>query len=661
MYNFFAFLFLIPLTVLSQNPGLKKQKELIKTGKNDSVVVASYLEIIADFNPDQTDSIQFYFNEALKYVKKKSYQEGAYLINYKFGRYLSSHGNLADATYYLNKALQETNPNKDRAKIAEVENTLGMVFGKKGEYAVATKHVYTALRLFEDLKNLDGQVSCYIKLGSINQLNRDYKNALKYVNKANEINLKLKNKSHELDILNNKAIIYAESGDMDNALKMFEETYNSAKNGGERFSDNEVNALMNIGLVYKEKREFAQALDYLHQSEREAQKFNLPNEEIRNQLNIALVLYEKRAYSESNEEALIAIKNARREKLLDIETEALHLIEENYLALKDYKQALEYANQYQEALSKLKNIQQDKEIATLRINYDLHKSQQQVELLDQLNKKNERQRNLMILLVLVCVLSMVIFSISYYRIRKLNRNQIIQSKLLRESNEFKNKLFSIIGHDLRSAYNSTLGFLNLLKEGDLDKEEEQLFINKVITQSNGALNTLDNLLLWGHAQIKEIKVYPELFEVNQEIKKSINFYREQYAEKNITLDYDEQQEVLINVDRNHFDFIVRNLLSNAIKFTPSGGAVKIASSELHGQQKFCVADSGVGLSEEQANQIFSPNSKSTLGTANEKGTGLGLMLCKEFVEKNGGKIWIEKGIDTGAKFCFTLNKVNKPI
>ncbi|MEO5912441.1 MAG: tetratricopeptide repeat protein [Pelobium sp.] len=656
MYNFFIFLFLSPIFFI-QNPNLKKQKELIKAEENDSLVVASYLDVISLFNPDQTDSIQLYFDEALKYVKKKSYQEGAYLINYKFGKYLSSHGNLIDATYYLNQALGEANINKDKAKIAAVENTLGMIFGKKGEYALATKHLFKSLRLFEELHDINGQVSSYIKLGTISQLNGDFKYALKYADKATEINKKLGDKRYELDLLNNKAIIYAESGDMANALKMFKQTYDRSE-GEDKFSFSKVSALINIGLVYKEMQDYDLALSYLKKSVIEAERYNLTNEKVRTQFNIALLLHEKGDYKASNIETLIAVKNARKEVFLDIETESLHLLEENFKALKDYKQALMYSDQHQEALSKLKSVEQNKEIANLRINYDLKKSQQQVELLDQLNKKNEKQKNLILLLFLVCGLSMIIFAVSYYRIRKLSRNQVIQSKLLSESNEFKNKLFSIIGHDLRGAYNSTLGFLHLMKEGDMNKEEEQLFINKVIVQSSVALNTLDNLLLWGHSQIKEIKTYPELFEVNQEIKKSIDFYREQYTDKNITIDYVEQAGVLINADRNHFDFIIRNLLSNAMKFTPNGGNVKVISSELYGQQRFCVADTGTGLSDEQKNEIFSPNSKSTLGTENEKGTGLGLMLCKEFVEKNGGKIWIEKGIGTGAQFCFTLNRVN---
>jgi signal transduction histidine kinase len=656
MNNFLSIVLIAPL-LFFQEPNKNKAKEIIKKAKNDSLVIDAYIQIISGFNTDQNDSIHYYGNKALSYAKKKSYREGLSLINEKIGKHLTNHGSLSEAESYLLAAIQTLEPKKDQLRFADINNYLGIIYGKKGDYELATKKVLQALRIYDELNDLNGKVSSYIKLGTISRLNDDLKHSLNYTKKGQSINKNLKNVYFEIDLLNNEAVFYAMQQDYVNALKIFKDILKKSTQGGPKFIKSRIVALMNIGLIYKEKKQYQEALQYLNKSFLEAEKYNLPNDKVRNQLNIALVLSDQRKFKKSNNLSLIALNIAIEKEFSDISTEALNLLQFNYTELKDYENALKYSHEFHASNNKLKNTKKAKEIANLRSIYELKKSQEQVEFLDKINQKTSDQRDLMVGLIILASVSMVVFGFYYFRIKKLNAEIYSQKNLLIDSNEIKNKIFSIIGHDLRSAYSSTLGFLNLLKDGDLNKKEEELFIGKVITQSQLALETLDNLLLWGHSQIKGTKIVTEVFEADLEIQKNIDFLKDQFQTKNIKVEFTYQIDKKIKADLNHFDFVMRNLLSNAIKFTPENGSIKIAYAKYgQSQVQFTITDNGIGMGKEKIAQIFNADSKSTLGTSQEKGTGLGLMLCREFIELNGGQIWAESEKGEGSKFSFVLNK-----
>ena len=646
-------LFVSPI-LLFQQVNFNKERALIESSKNDSIIIDAYLKIIKGFTPSQTDSINNYFNKASQYATDKKYDRGINLVKATRGNYLVKHGQLSMAETFLTDVVNNSNEKKLKA---DALNTLSMLYGKKGNYDLGMKSAFKALKLYEETKDLEGQISINIKLGTITRLNGDLEKAFFYNDKAEKINLKLGNKNYQIDILNNKAIIYAMKGDFDNALILFKEGVKIAETSGKSFIGSKVNCLMNIGLIYKEKKQFAKALEYLNKSAFEAQKNNLSNEKFRTQINISLLYAEQNQYQESNKIALETLEEAKEAEFFDMVAEALDIITHNYRALNDYKNALKYSDEFYVEEGKLKNIQKDIEIANLQSTYDLEKAQEQVKILDELNKKSNIQSNLLILMSVLGLISMSVFAFLYFRIKKLNNKINKQRAQLIESNEVKNKLFSVIGHDLRSAYNSTLGFLNLLKDGDLNDEEAGIFIDKVIIQSTAALGTLDNLLMWGHSQIKGTKIITEVFDANKEIIKNIEYLKDQSVIKNIIVEVSDKIDIHIKADLNHFDFVVRNLLSNAIKFTPENGSIKISCSEYNEtQQKFCVADNGIGMSKSQMDQLFKNSGKSTVGTANEKGTGLGLMLCKEYIELNGGIIWAESEEGEGSKFCFVLNK-----
>ena len=232
---------------------------------------------------------------------------------------------------------------------------------------------------------------------------------------------------------------------------------------------------------------------------------------------------------------------------------------------------------------------------------------------------------------------------------------------LRESNSAKDKFFSIIAHDLKNPFNSLLGFSELLvsKFDELDKER-QVKIFELINQTvKNTYNLLENLLMWSLTQRGLIKYKPVRINLKSLVIENIKIFQDIASEKQISIEKKSDTNQFVLADINLLSVIIRNLLSNAIKFTSNGGTVSISygPNEEGGQETVLVSvtDSGVGIEADRLSKLFSlDENHSTEGTNIEKGTGLGLILCKEFVEMHNGRIYVESEVGRGSKFTFTL-------
>jgi len=249
------------------------------------------------------------------------------------------------------------------------------------------------------------------------------------------------------------------------------------------------------------------------------------------------------------------------------------------------------------------------------------------------------------------------------QIEEKNRLIVSKNQELNELNHTKDKLFSIIGHDLGNQFNIILGFLEILVSDfkKLDAGKVEYHLNNINKSARHAYELLENLLTWSRMQTKSIQYNPDILNVNAKITESIDLLEGAYTNKNIKIKVIAKEEIVVYADVNMFSAVFRNLVSNAIKFTHGNGNISIY---IQRKEDFCeikVKDSGVGISAENIQKIFRiDSSHSTLGTNGEKGTGLGLILCKEFVEKHGGKIRVESVVGKGSQFVFTLplKKIN---
>lgn len=230
---------------------------------------------------------------------------------------------------------------------------------------------------------------------------------------------------------------------------------------------------------------------------------------------------------------------------------------------------------------------------------------------------------------------------------------------LEKLNAEKNKFFSIIAHDLRSPFNAIIGLSELLVEEIDEKnyENAQEYSSVILQSARRAVALLNNLMEWAQLKTGKIEYNPEYFNIVALIKEAALLYNEIAKKKSITIEENLPYFLSLYADKAMISSILRNFISNAIKFTMPGGKVVVTVEEKPREIIFSVKDTGVGISKERVDDIFKiDHMYSTMGTDNEKGTGMGLTLCKDFVEMHSGKIWVESEEGIGSCFCFSLNK-----
>lgn len=240
--------------------------------------------------------------------------------------------------------------------------------------------------------------------------------------------------------------------------------------------------------------------------------------------------------------------------------------------------------------------------------------------------------------------------------RDITESKIILDKLenqaleLESLNTLKDKLFSIIAHDLKSPFASLVSMLKILKDGDLTIEEFKEYLPKLTENVEYTSTMLENLLNWSRSQIDSVKIVFEELVLKEIIENEIKFFSKKALEKNISIHNELAENIIVKVDRNTVNLVFRNLCSNAIKFCNSGDSITISSKMSDGKLTIIFADTGIGMSEENVKKIFGAEIFTTYGTNKEKGTGLGLLLCKDFIEKNGGSICVESELGKGTTF-----------
>lgn len=228
---------------------------------------------------------------------------------------------------------------------------------------------------------------------------------------------------------------------------------------------------------------------------------------------------------------------------------------------------------------------------------------------------------------------------------------------LKKSNLDKDKFFSIIAHDLKSPFVSLLGFSEFLyKENEeLSKDEIQEYSHYILDSSKKLFNLLENLLEWSRIQTGHLKFDPKRFVINSILRERVDLFKSNAYSKGIDLIFADIEDIEILADENMIDTVIRNFISNALKYTATGGFVMVRLGKKDDECIVSVKDNGMGMNETILNQLFKvEHVKSREGTAEEKGTGLGLVLCKEMINKNKGKIWVESTEGEGSKFSFSL-------
>jgi len=242
---------------------------------------------------------------------------------------------------------------------------------------------------------------------------------------------------------------------------------------------------------------------------------------------------------------------------------------------------------------------------------------------------------------------------SYNKEKNLAENRLIA---LQESDATKNKLFSIVAHDLKAPLASIENYLTLLNQLELSDEEKAKIEKNLLSSTRQTTEMLQNILLWSKDQMDGVPINLAHINIHETLNDTIQLQNILAAEKEIGLNYSPNYELRVIADADMLQLIIRNLLNNAIKFSPEGSEIDIRFKEVGDQCVISISDNGIGINEREIPSIFSLKSKGTYGTNQEKGVGLGLRLAKTYVELQNGEIWFESEVKMGTTFFVRLPK-----
>jgi signal transduction histidine kinase len=377
-------------------------------------------------------------------------------------------------------------------------------------------------------------------------------------------------------------------------------------------------------------------------------------------------LNEAYALAQRSDNKLELLKNYRLQKELDSTKGA-------------FQSAFQWQSQYYKLKSELdKNevSQIPERIIGLNADNLLDPNKPQIqEQIDAINKSQEQNKNIKFYLygliaALIVALTFLIITFSKRKndlklvddykyqneqIRLKNENISKQIADLEEINNVKDRLFSIVSHDLKDSISSIKGFIDLLREEGISQEEFYELIPELSENADNASLLLFNLLNWSKTQLQNLEPNPELFNIQDVFKTKMALIEQKVEQKRIVL-IDESQRELIYADKSMIEIVIQNLLTNAVKFSRTGDMITISNKKQNGNTLICIEDTGVGIAKENLDKLFKSNAFTTIGTKNEKGTGLGLSICKELVELNKGRIWVESTVNVGTKFYVELPK-----
>lgn len=397
-------------------------------------------------------------------------------------------------------------------------------------------------------------------------------------------------------------------------------------------NDQHIQKIIHKAHEYEKLGNIDTAIHYHKEVLKKSKRLKLPEYEVKALLNIARLLKKEDArmsLEHLNDALLIADQLNHHELRADI----FLAMAEIYKQEENYKEALTALEEHHTLLDTIFSKNNEREILRIRA-ADA--------------RKLERTIGLIAIISVMAIAAVLAF---YFR-KTRNLNKQLQS-----SNLIKDKLFSIIGHDLRGPAGNIMEALNMVESGDLNDVEQREILAMLKKQSYAFNETLNALLNWGNTQLKGGEIHPVNFNPKNTIQMSLDVLEGQARKKNITITMSVGDHLTVLADPNHVDFVIRNLLSNAIKFSHEGGAIEISAKEQDAKVTISVTDYGSGIPEEKQKQFSSSAyMESSFGTKGEKGTGLGLMLSKEFIELSKGRIWLESKVGVGTTFYISLQK-----
>lgn len=531
------------------------------------------------------------------------------ILLYRYSMMATYAGDYDNAISALDEILEQTELYPNETLRARTLMQTGMVYFFQQKWDQALYFYQQALNAAENLKNKEGISIAYNNIANIYQKKHQPQQAFDYYNKALKIQRELADSASMCNCLMNIATNHLEQ----NHLKEVSEALDEALDIAEKIGDNEIIALcyMHLGVFFSKTGKLEKANEMFHRAE----KLSLET-----------------GYDRVRQEILQTASNI-------------------YLAAGDYKLAYEYLEKSQILADMLMNQKMLEKTQEFEIQYKSKENKSELALYKQKLKTSYQQQTFLAVILLLLTILVVTLVVNRRRSRTKNRK-------LKELNETKDKLFSIISHDLKSpAIAQKVAVDTMIQQAEKYDTETLTMLNAFNHATESQLELLQNLLNWVNMQTGKMTYNPISFNLCDTIGKNLELYAVSAKNKGLQFISDLPKNCLVQADRQMINTVVRNLLNNAVKFSEPNGVIYVAVSSHDNFTRFSISDKGVEMSQEQIDELLvSGKSKSKDGTQGEKGSGLGLIICKELLEKNNSQLEIESR-ENKTTFSFNLPKL----
>ncbi len=598
-------------------------------------------------------------NQTSKSQTNNSIKSSLYL---SIGKSYNQRGNYSKALRYLNKAVIIMDHEKDSSKLIPIYNQIAYSLN----HALRHKESYLYSKKVEHLLNQYynpyEQIILEINYGMFYKNIHNFQKARNHFSNAYEINQTIQDTILQVDILSKLGLIDLKLDNLVLAGNYFRKALLIADLVKEDLSYQKSNLNINIGLYYSKVSNLDSALYYFSKS--------------------------------------LEISNSNTYTNLTADT--YKAISDLYLQQKDTVRAFEYLTKHTQINNELFHSTISQQISELYVQFNSKTKDQQIQLQNAIIKSEHLTKLLLItFLLFISIISVIVF-INYYRLKLLNNtlksqnkkikkqnhsikenaqkltkvnNDLIESKArihkqklkLQIANEkyikanaSKDKFFDIIAHDLKSPFQSIMGFSSLLNDAydSIDDKQKKKYIELIDTASHHVNTLIDNLLNWSRSQNDRINLVKTKFDLHKLINEKINLFHLAFLNKKIKIINSVPLRTTVYGDMNMISLALRNILSNAIKFSYSGGKVEIFATTKNHKTMISIRDYGIGMPENTIKKLFNiDNSVRTVGTQGENGTGLGLIISKEYIEKNDGAISVISTEGEGSTFTIYLPSV----
>ena len=577
---------------------------------------------------------------------------------------------------FYRKALETAEKLSSKKHIALSLNKIGNSYLFRADYGKAIESYLASLSSYEQLGDKTGVSRCYNNIGLVYLYQKNYDRAVEYLEKSLKIAEELGNRELIASKYNNFGYVYTEKEDIKTSQEYYRKALEIYKETGNKKGIS--TCYINIGVNHKKLTNYELALEYYLKALEIKKELNEKKGLSIISINIAEVYIEMAKYNEAVIYAQQGLNIAKEYNALEIQKDAYKMLFAASDSLKNYENAYRFHKLYMMTNDSIYNESSSKKINELLTKYDSERKERENELLKKENAikmlELEKQTTLRNYLLAVTILVLMLVVFAFYRLnmrRKAHRILTMKNDLIRkqknelsvalqklnELNATKDKFFSIIGHDLRTPFQAIIGFSELLKneKSEFYTEKMRTIVTRIHNAGKSASDLLTNLLMWSRSQTGTIDYKPEIFLLKAIFDSEIDVLIISASKKGISISINSPGEIKVYADKNMVGTVIRNLISNAIKFTPENGNIQIYCQSKGEFIETTVSDSGVGIDNNLLNKIFDIDFKtSTPGTNNESGTGLGLILCKEFIEKNNGNIFVQSVPGEGSRFIFTL-------